>query len=301
MAAPAPSPNPASAGVAANAAAAAVARLADELADHRFKGLPPDAAPRLHRRRAGRRAPLPVHRRFHHPRPRPLRRAPGAQPRRCSPTYSARHGLAFAPHGKTSMAPQLFDRQLRHGAWGITARRPTPGAGGPRLRHPADLPRQRTGRRGGAALARRRAGRRLRTSASSATSTPCAVSRSWTRPCARPAPGVRSRWSSNWAPGDGARTGARTEAECAAVADAVAATGTLRLAGVAGYEAEVPGADLEAVRGWLRRLTGLAVALRQGGTLRRAATRSWSARAAAPGSTRSPKPSPSSPNCRHPV
>lgn len=60
--------------------------------------------------------------------------------------------------------------------------------------------------------------------------------------------------------GEGARTGARTEAECAAIADAVAATDTLRLVGVAGYEGEVPDADPERVRAWLRRLTALAVA-----------------------------------------
>jgi D-serine dehydratase len=29
-------------------------------------------------------------------------------------------GVALAPHGKTTMAPQLFDRQLRDGAWGLT-------------------------------------------------------------------------------------------------------------------------------------------------------------------------------------
>lgn len=34
--------------------------------------------------------------------------------------YTARHGLAFAPHGKTSMAPRLFEMQLDAGAWGIT-------------------------------------------------------------------------------------------------------------------------------------------------------------------------------------
>jgi hypothetical protein len=34
----------------------------------------------------------------------------------------------------------------------------------------------------------------------------------------------------------------------------VAATSTLRLAGVAGYEGEVPRADPERVRAWLRRL-----------------------------------------------
>jgi D-serine dehydratase len=29
-------------------------------------------------------------------------------------------GIAFAPHGKTTMSPQLFDAQLKQGAWGIT-------------------------------------------------------------------------------------------------------------------------------------------------------------------------------------
>ncbi|GAA3431320.1 D-serine deaminase-like pyridoxal phosphate-dependent protein [Kutzneria kofuensis] len=29
-------------------------------------------------------------------------------------------GLALAPHGKTTMAPQLFQRQFEHGAWGLT-------------------------------------------------------------------------------------------------------------------------------------------------------------------------------------
>ena len=61
--------------------------------------------------------------------------------------------------------------------------------------------------------------------------------------------------------GDGARTGARTEADCAAVADAVAATSTLRLVGVAGYEGEVPDASPERVREWLRRLVALAADL----------------------------------------
>ena len=33
----------------------------------------------------------------------------------------ARHGFAHAPHGKTTMAPQLYARQFEHGAWGQTA------------------------------------------------------------------------------------------------------------------------------------------------------------------------------------
>lgn len=35
--------------------------------------------------------------------------------------YCARHGVSLAPHGKTTMAPDLFDIQLQDGAWGITA------------------------------------------------------------------------------------------------------------------------------------------------------------------------------------
>jgi D-serine dehydratase len=35
-------------------------------------------------------------------------------------SYIDRAGVKLAPHGKTSMCPQLFDRQLRAGAWGMT-------------------------------------------------------------------------------------------------------------------------------------------------------------------------------------
>ncbi|MGO1972825.1 MAG: alanine racemase [Propionibacteriaceae bacterium] len=34
--------------------------------------------------------------------------------------FCSEHGLAFAPHGKTTMAPRLYERQLAAGAWGIT-------------------------------------------------------------------------------------------------------------------------------------------------------------------------------------
>lgn len=36
-------------------------------------------------------------------------------------SWCTEHDVALAPHGKTTMAPQLFERQLEHGAWGITA------------------------------------------------------------------------------------------------------------------------------------------------------------------------------------
>ncbi len=35
--------------------------------------------------------------------------------------WCAQHQLQLAPHGKTTMAPQLFQQQLAHGAWGVTA------------------------------------------------------------------------------------------------------------------------------------------------------------------------------------
>lgn len=38
--------------------------------------------------------------------------------------YCAKSGAVLAPHGKTTMAPQLFARQLALGAWGITAATP---------------------------------------------------------------------------------------------------------------------------------------------------------------------------------
>jgi len=34
--------------------------------------------------------------------------------------FIATYGLKLAPHGKTTMAPKLFQMQLQHGAWGIT-------------------------------------------------------------------------------------------------------------------------------------------------------------------------------------
>ena len=96
-----------------------LAGLADERIDHRFKGLPPDAAGLTVGALAAQRRSLftggfttPV-------------LALSAESVEANltllGTYAERHGLAFAPHGKTSMSPQLFARQLEHGAWGITA------------------------------------------------------------------------------------------------------------------------------------------------------------------------------------
>ena len=42
--------------------------------------------------------------------------------------FCRRHGALLAPHGKTTMAPQLFDLQLAAGAWGLTCATPTQAA-----------------------------------------------------------------------------------------------------------------------------------------------------------------------------
>ncbi|UNZ17572.1 alanine racemase [Streptomyces sp. 891-h] len=258
MAAPTPSPGTASTGDVAHATA--VARIADEPADHRFKGLPPDAAAAgttLGELAAERRSlftggfttpvlALSAERLEHN--------------LAALADYSARHGLAFAPHGKTTMAPQLFNRQLEHGAWGITLAVPHQA----RVARAFGVPRIFLANELVDAAA-------LRWLAAELDADPdfrfiCYVDSPQGVALmdeALRAAGARRPVEVvvELGAGDGARTGARTEAECAAIADAVAATGTLRLVGVAGYEGEVPGAELEAVRGWLRRLTGLAVSL----------------------------------------
>lgn len=96
-----------------------VSGLADERVDHRFKALPPDAegltvgalaAERRNLFTGGFTTPVLA-----------LSAESVEHNLALLETYAERHGLTFAPHGKTSMSPQLFARQLEHGAWGITA------------------------------------------------------------------------------------------------------------------------------------------------------------------------------------
>ncbi|MFI8217555.1 amino acid deaminase [Streptomyces sp. NPDC085932] len=237
----------------ADTAAESLARLAAERVDHRFKGLPPDAdgltvgelaAQRRNLFTGGFATPvlaLSAERLEHN--------------LRLMETYAARHGLAFAPHGKTSMAPQLFQRQIEHGAWGITLAVP----------HQVRVARAFGTRR--VFLANELVdAAALRWISAELDADPdfrfiCYVDSvrgvelmdAALRGAARPVDVVVEL-----AAGEGARTGVRTEAQCAAVADAVAATRTLRLVGVAGYEGEVPEADPERVTAWLRRLVALA-------------------------------------------
>ncbi|MEE1927819.1 alanine racemase [Streptomyces sp. TRM 70351] len=240
------------------AAAAALDALRRDTVDHRFKGLPPDAAGMSVGALAAERRDLftggfttPV-----------LALSAEALEHNLTAleTYTARHGLAFAPHGKTSMAPQLFARQTERGAWGITA---------------ATVAQARVYRAFGvrrvflanelvdAAALAWVAGElaadpqfRFVCYADSRRGVELMDAALRAARATRPVDVVVELGA-----GDGARTGARTEAACTEVAEAVAAADTLRLVGVAGYEGEVPQASPERVTAWLRRLAALAATL----------------------------------------
>lgn len=233
-----------------------LARLCEERIDHRFKGLPPDAegltvaelaAQRRNLFTGGFTTPvlaLSAERLEHN--------------LALMETYAERHGLAFAPHGKTSMAPQLFARQLAHGAWGITLAVPHQ----VRVAREFGVSRIFLANELVDAAALRWLAREM--AADSAFRFVCYVDS--VRGAALMDAALREAGATRpvdvvveLAAGATARTGVRTEAECLEVANAVAGADTLRLVGVAGYEGEVPDATVERVREYLRRLVGLAV------------------------------------------
>jgi len=174
--------------------------------------------------------------------------------------YCDRAGVALAPHGKTAMSPELAARQLARGAWGITVAtigqlRTYRAFGFPRLLLANEL----VDEAGIAWLAAE-----------------LAADPGFEAYCYVDSPEgvtildrVLSRQSAvrrlpvlveiGHARG---RTGCRTDAQALAVAKAAAATGTLRVAGVAGYEGSIgAGSEAEAlslVTAFCRRLRGLA-------------------------------------------
>ncbi|MBW5425725.1 amino acid deaminase [Streptomyces sp. BG9H] len=248
--------------MAAQNPADSLAALADERIDHRFKGLPPDAegltvgelaAQRRNLFTGGFTTPvlaLSAERLEHN--------------LALMETYAERHGLAFAPHGKTSMAPQLFARQLERGAWGITLAVPhqvrvARAFGTPRIFLANELV--------DAAALRWLAGElnadpafRFICYVDSVRGVELMQAALSEAGANRPVDVVLEL-----AAGDEARTGVRTEAECFEIANAVAGADTLRLVGVAGYEGEVPQASAERVTAWLRRLVALLVDLDKAG------------------------------------
>ncbi|MGW1727040.1 amino acid deaminase [Streptomyces sp. NPDC002306] len=232
----------------------ALARLAEERVDHRFKGLPPDADGLTVGELAAQRRDL-----FTGGFTTPVLALSAERLEHnlaLMETYADRHGLTFAPHGKTSMAPQLFRRQTERGAWGITLAVPhqvrvARAFGVARVFLANELVDPAALRWIAAELA---ADQDFRFVCYVDSVRGVELMGEALAGAARPVDVVVEL-----AAGEGARTGARTEAECAAVADAVAAVPALRLVGVAGYEGEVPRATPERVRAWLRRLVALAV------------------------------------------
>jgi D-serine dehydratase len=174
--------------------------------------------------------------------------------------YCAEAGVALAPHGKTAMSPELAALQLEHGAWGITVA--TIGQlqtyrafGFPRLLLANEL----TDEAGIAWLATELA-------ADPGFEAYCYVD-------SLEGVAILDRMLDRHLAGRrlpvlveighaGGRTGCRTDEQARAVAKAANATGTLTVAGVAGYEGSI-GGDTEAqiltrVAAFCRRLRVLA-------------------------------------------
>lgn len=177
--------------------------------------------------------------------------------------WCAEHGLRLAPHGKTTMAPRLFERQLAHGAWGITA---------------ANISQLRVYRAFGVRrvlLANELVDPRgLTWLADELDADPdfsfcCYVDSP--RGVELMAAALAEHGGSRPVDvlvelgNEGGRTGARTAAQARELAEAVRARPELRLVGVAGYEGEVAHdveeSSLSAVDGYLRELRSLVAEL----------------------------------------
>ncbi|WP_454050604.1 alanine racemase [Cellulomonas sp. Marseille-Q8402] len=170
--------------------------------------------------------------------------------------FAADHGLLLAPHGKTSMAPGLFARQLAAGAWGMTVAT------------------------GNQALAARSAGVRRLLVANQVLDD---VVLRWVAGAQQPEAEVVLQLDSGAglerlavavdpaAPvpvlieigHPGGRTGLRDDAEVLVLARAVRATAGVRLLGVTAYEGGLPG--VAEVRSFLERLRDVAAAVAAAG------------------------------------
>ncbi|MDQ1727583.1 MAG: hypothetical protein QOK14_1628 [Frankiaceae bacterium] len=181
--------------------------------------------------------------------------------------WCAERGVRLAPHGKTTMAPQLFARQLGLGAWGITAATASQVAvmrsvGVTRI----VLANQLVDPEGlawvGAELARDERFE-FHCFADSVRGVEL-MDAALTRAGATRAVSVLIEVGR-----PGGRAGCRTLAESLAVAGAVRAASTLTLSGVAGYEGayahELTAEAFDAVEGFLRGMRRTVVALAQQG------------------------------------
>jgi D-serine deaminase-like pyridoxal phosphate-dependent protein len=232
---------------------AAVAALAETRVDWRFKGWPADGRTIAELSDAG------LHALCDLAPPVLLLREPALERNlRGLADWCAAHGVLLAPHGKTTMAPQLFARQIALGAWAITV---------------ASVAQARVCRRFG--VSRVLIANELATAADAAwvaqalradpafellcvADSPAGVkllAAAAAAACAgRPLPVLVEVGY------DGGRGGCRTPAQIAAVRDAVHAAPALRLAGVEAYEglaaSERDAAGLATVDAFLERVAG---------------------------------------------
>lgn len=218
---------------------AAVGRIRDEIVDWRFKGLPDAVTGRSVGEVADARLDL-----FADGFTGPLLTLDAEALEHNMTTmaaWCAAHGLSLMPHGKTTMAPQLFARQLELGAWGITAAnvgqvRTYRGFGVRRVQLANELV-DPAGLRWVAGELARDPDFEFTCWVDSVTGV--GLMDSVLRPLvpARPVDVLVEVGEV------GGRSGTRDVASAVAVAEAVAASPVLRLAGVAGYEGALAGAE----------------------------------------------------------
>jgi D-serine deaminase-like pyridoxal phosphate-dependent protein len=240
---------------------AALDRLLDEPLDWRFKGLP-DAVHGLSIRDVRERGPNLFRDGFLPPLT-VLDEAALTHNLTTMADFCARHGFAHAPHGKTTMAPQLYAKHFAHGAWGLTAAN----ASQLRIYRAFGVNRVIVANELVDAAA-------LRWLAGELDRDPGFELMCWVDS----ARGVELMTGALRAAGatrpldvlielglPGGRTGVRDAATALAVAEAVAASPALRLTGVAGYEGAVTNdtstEGLGAVHAYLSRLRALALDL----------------------------------------
>jgi D-serine deaminase-like pyridoxal phosphate-dependent protein len=176
--------------------------------------------------------------------------------------YCATHGVELAPHGKTTMAPQLWRRQLAAGAWGITAAT----VAHARVMLAAGVARVLIANEVTDAPAVRWIGAQLRETGAEIV---CSVDSrqgvellaAVTEGAPRPLPVLVELGH------PGGRTGCRTEDEAVEVARSVKTKTGLVLTGATGYEGTIcdgrTSACLDEVRAFLDRLASLTVHLRK--------------------------------------
>ncbi len=173
--------------------------------------------------------------------------------------FCARHGATLAPHGKTTMCPQLFGAQLANGAWGITLASATQ----VRVAHRFGVRRvllanQLVGRADIASVLELLHGDpdfECVVLADSLAGVERLAGAARERGLARPLPVLVELGLA------GKRAGCRTGREAMEVAAAIARSGSLALAGFEGYEGLLVSgdreADVRAVNAFLEQLVGL--------------------------------------------